>query len=417
MKPIPPSVHILHGGHDGKGDGFFFFQTTAAAPWRPCPRLPGIAGAPSENLRRRRPCKPTDFFASGAYTDGCPAGKAWGGGFLEQLVKVAAVSFLVNGLLLLGTARLAGRRIPPLRWLAAGLLGAAHGAGCLVPGFGFLGGLHWRLVSLGLMGILAFGPDGKLCCIYAVLTMALDGAALAAGRGGLWQLPLYEVGGSLQNAVVSALCTGSAALQDGAGIGDGGGNEQLLNIHLVIVLGIGNRTLEELEHGLRGCLGGAHDISACGLNILATDEVAEDRDLARRNTQVFQMCFCFHISSPLLRIGGLGTGVTTERSGRNELTQLMTNHVFCHIDGNMLAAVMDSDRMTNEGGENGRRSGPGLQHFLIAVLVELFDALVELRSNKRAFLNASAHSSFPPYLLLRRLIMNLSVRFLVLRVL
>lgn len=194
MKPIPPSVHFLHGGHDGKGDGFFFFQTTAAAPWRPCPRLPGIAGAPSENLRRRRPCKPTDFFAPGAYTDGCPAGKAWGGGFLEQLVKVAAVSFLVNGLLLLGTARLAGRRIPPLRWLAAGLLGAAHGAGCLVPGFGFLGGLHWRLVSLGLMGILAFGPDGKLCCIYAVLTMALDGAALAAGRGGLWQLPLYAVG-------------------------------------------------------------------------------------------------------------------------------------------------------------------------------------------------------------------------------
>lgn len=156
--------------------------------------MPQIAGAPSENLRRHGLGKPTIFFAPGAYTDGCPVGKAWGGGFLEQLVKVAAVSFLVNGLLLLGTARLAGRRLPPPRWLASALLGAAHGAGCLVPGFGFLGGLHWRLVSLGLMGVLAFGPDLKLCCSYAVLTMALGGAASAAGRGGLWQLPLYAAG-------------------------------------------------------------------------------------------------------------------------------------------------------------------------------------------------------------------------------
>lgn len=109
-------------------------------------------------------------------------------------MKVAAVSFCVHALLLLGTARLAGRRIPPLGLLIAALVGAAHGAGCLVPGFGFLGGIHWRLISLGLMGVIAFGPDGKLCCIYAVLTMALGGAALAAGRGGLWQLPLYAAG-------------------------------------------------------------------------------------------------------------------------------------------------------------------------------------------------------------------------------
>lgn len=184
----------MHGGHDGKGDGFSFFRTAEAAPWHPWAGLPQIAGAPLENLRRHGLGKPTIFFAPGAYTDGCPVGKAWGGGFLEQLVKVAAVSFLVNGLLLLGTARLAGRRLPPLRWLVSALLGAAHGAGCLVPGFGFLGGLHWRLVSLGLMGVLAFGPDLKLCCSYAVLTMALGGAASAAGRGGLWQLPLYAAG-------------------------------------------------------------------------------------------------------------------------------------------------------------------------------------------------------------------------------
>lgn len=94
----------------------------------------------------------------------------------------------------MGTAQLAGRWISPLRLLPAAMLGAVYAAGCLVPGFGFLGALHWRLVSLALMGITAFGLDGKLCCIYSVLTMALGGAALAAGGGGLWQLPLYAVG-------------------------------------------------------------------------------------------------------------------------------------------------------------------------------------------------------------------------------
>lgn len=107
---------------------------------------------------------------------------------------MAVLNFCVNALLLAGTARLAGRWVSPMRLLAASALGAAYAAGCLVPGFGFLGGLHWRLISLALMGTAAFGLDGKLCCIFTVLTMALGGAALAAGRGGLWQLPLFAVG-------------------------------------------------------------------------------------------------------------------------------------------------------------------------------------------------------------------------------
>ena len=86
---------------------------------------------------------------------------------------------------------MAGQWIRFSRLLAASLLGAIYAVGCLVPGFSFLGALHWRLVSLALMGITAFGFQGKLCCMFAVLTMALGGAALAAGRGGQWQLPLY----------------------------------------------------------------------------------------------------------------------------------------------------------------------------------------------------------------------------------
>ena len=64
----------------------------------------------------------------------------------------------------------------------------------LKPGFAFLGELHWRLVSLGLMSFLAFGPEVKLGCCFTVLDLALEGAVMAADRGGLWQLPLYAAG-------------------------------------------------------------------------------------------------------------------------------------------------------------------------------------------------------------------------------
>ena len=45
--------------------------------------------------------------------------------------------------------------------------------------------------------------------------------------------------------------------------------------------------LEELEHGLRSCLRGLHDIRASGLNVLAANEVAQDLDLTRGHPQEF----------------------------------------------------------------------------------------------------------------------------------
>lgn len=101
------------------------------------------------------------------------------------------INFLVNALLLAGTARMAMQRLPVTRWLPAAVLGALYTAGCLVPGFGFLGGLHWRLVCLILMSAIAFGKELRQGCIFLVLTLALEGTALAYGRGGWWQLPVF----------------------------------------------------------------------------------------------------------------------------------------------------------------------------------------------------------------------------------
>ena len=86
--------------------------------------------------------------------------------------------------------------------------------------------------------------------------------------------------------------------------------------------------------------------------------------------------------------------MTSEGSGGNELAELVADHILSDINGNMLAAVMDGNGMAHEGGENGRGSGPGLENLLLAAVVELLNALEELRRNKRAFFNASRHVLF-----------------------
>ena len=104
------------------------------------------------------------------------------------MAAVMLLNYGVNVLLLIGTAALSGERVNFGSLLTASLLGAAHAGACLLPGFRFLGGGLWRLISLGGMSVLAFGwKKGtlRLGCCFAVLTMALEGAARAsAGESG-----------------------------------------------------------------------------------------------------------------------------------------------------------------------------------------------------------------------------------------
>ncbi len=114
---------------------------------------------------------------------------------------VMGLNFLVDFLLLLGTARLSG--IPP-RWKrlgAAALLGAVYSGVCLLPGFRFLGSTLWRTVSLLGMGVIAFGWNRsalRRCGLFLLLSFALGGLALSLGKAdvrvllpaavGLWSL-------------------------------------------------------------------------------------------------------------------------------------------------------------------------------------------------------------------------------------
>ena len=99
---------------------------------------------------------------------------------------VVGLNFLVNFLLLLGTNRLCGFGTGCLRSAGAALLGAVYAAVCMLPGFAFLGSTFWRLIFLGLMGVLAFGLNKsawKRTGIFLLLSMAMGGIALGMGQG------------------------------------------------------------------------------------------------------------------------------------------------------------------------------------------------------------------------------------------
>lgn len=99
---------------------------------------------------------------------------------------VVLLNFLVDFLLLLGTNRLSGFPASPLRCCLGAALGALYSGVCLLPGFHFLGNLLWRVVSLGLMAVTAFGMEQsalKRGGVFLLLSMALGGLAVSFGRG------------------------------------------------------------------------------------------------------------------------------------------------------------------------------------------------------------------------------------------
>ena len=104
---------------------------------------------------------------------------------------VMILNFLVDFLLLVGTNRLAGYPNGIRKCLLAGALGGLYGAGCLLPGFHFLGNGLWRLVCLALMAAIAFGWNRsgiQRGAIFVLLSLALGGVAVGLNVKSFWTL-------------------------------------------------------------------------------------------------------------------------------------------------------------------------------------------------------------------------------------
>ena len=101
---------------------------------------------------------------------------------------VIFLNFLVDFLLLLGAGRLCGYPARPGRAAAGAALGGLYAGACLLPGFYFLGNFLWRTVSLGAMAVITYGISHSALrrgLVFALLCMALGGAVLGIGKGGM----------------------------------------------------------------------------------------------------------------------------------------------------------------------------------------------------------------------------------------
>ena len=90
-----------------------------------------------------------------------------------------------------------------------------------------------------------------------------------------------------------------------------------------------------------------------------------------------RICVQHQYLSSLLS-GSLAAGVAAERAGRHELAQLVTDHVLGDVHADVTAAVMHSEGVTDEGREDRRAAGPGLEDLFLAGFVQFIDSL-ELR--------------------------------------
>lgn len=114
--------------------------------------------------------------------------------YLDVLVLL---NFLVDLLLLVATNRLSGYPSSVKRALVAAGLGGLYGGVCMLPGFTFLSGTLWRIVSLGLMAGIAFGfcrESLRRAVLFVLLSMSLGGVAAGLESGSFASLVLSALG-------------------------------------------------------------------------------------------------------------------------------------------------------------------------------------------------------------------------------
>lgn len=110
---------------------------------------------------------------------------------------VMLLNFLVDGLLLLATNRLAG--YPPgwkrVAWAAA--LGGIYAGICMLPQGGILGGTFFRVAVLAAMAVIAFGWNRSALrrgTVFVLLSLALGGIAQGLNERGFFSLVLAAGG-------------------------------------------------------------------------------------------------------------------------------------------------------------------------------------------------------------------------------
>ena len=104
---------------------------------------------------------------------------------------VIFLNFGVDYLLLRSAGRLAGCTPSYKNSVMAAVFGGMYAGACVVPGLTFLGNTLYRIISLVIMSVIAFGWQKnslQRCVLFILLSMTLGGIVLLIGHGGLWSV-------------------------------------------------------------------------------------------------------------------------------------------------------------------------------------------------------------------------------------
>src|SRR5712691_10220095 len=183
------------------------------------------------------------------------------------------------------------------------------------------------------------------------------------------------------------------ALDRRAFIGVGFEDDEILGRQVVVVLGIGRGAVQDPLDVAGGVLG--HELEERGglLHPPSTDRGGDEVGLAGRPAEVLGSCGYAHWWPLLLQcrrpLGVLA--VPAIGAGVGELAEAMADHVLGHVDRDVLLAVVDGDRVTDERREDDRGARPGLDDLLLVAPVHLLDPPLEAELDERALLDRTRH--------------------------
>src|SRR5690606_7638060 len=171
-------------------------------------------------------------------------------------------------------------------------------------------------------------------------------------------------------------------------------NDQAVDIEVMVVFSVGDCRLEGLLHRAGDPLAGELKLCKRAIDLLATDHGGNQVQLLRADAEgavyslrlvVAQPAFGLCLRHGLLPLRLLVRAVTVIGTGRSELTELVADHVFVDIDRDVLAAVVDAERQTDELRQDGGTAAPHLDYFIPSAFAYLLSLGEKIAVNKRAF--------------------------------
>src|SRR5690606_20758285 len=174
----------------------------------------------------------------------------------------------------------------------------------------------------------------------------------------------------------------------------GFGDDQRIDVEVMVIFGIGDCRLEGLLHRAGDTL--ARELKLCkrAIDLLATDHGGNQVELLRADAEGAGYCLRLIVAQPafglclrhgLLPLRLLVRTVTVIGTGGSELTELVADHVFVDIDRDVLAAVVDAERQTDELRQDGGTAAPHLDYFIPSAFAYLLSLGEKIAVNKRAF--------------------------------